>query len=638
MAVAAPDVVCRSLIACERNLQLHPALVVSNMNSLFHGKVPFAGLLFGLLLLTGCHKGEEDAAADAYGPNPFPSGVQSVKLEFTRHELTGLSGSPVIAFPTPPYVVGTSNNDGQLSVLNLDYYGLAPIYTGPRVAYGFATADFDGDGFPDLISEVYSPTTLESYAYLFRGTSTGVFTLDTNFGADYQGPAANGFGYRGRTETIVVADFNNDGAVDIFLPTYSFLDCAHDLSGQPAAFCTDGAPPNVNNAYQSYLLLNDGKANFREVAVAAGVSMHSTISGIAAPTTDPEGNQPEGTQAVDFNMDGLIDLYAGGHLFINQGIDANGVPHFKDMAPAWGLTTAVLKGPIPWLPNDVLPDNWLLTDEGAKFIDWNNDGRLSLLLFRWTWGPAHGPRLFEFNGSQFVERVYALSSKTATCQTPPSQKTGFFWSARPFVTGALPAGINAYDLDSDGLEDVVVSGDNTSGSAIFYNYGCGFVEVPAGDLTQVPGGNGGMALGDFDGDGKIDIIYPESVQRAYYHNETQTNHGAFSVEVLGPNGEHNQFGRVIQVFPPGTTRIFTRVVDGGSGYLAQNQYPILVGTPFTGAHTVKVYYAPLTQCAYGGPPCKPVILTFSIEPGQHALTYAPSAAHPTGTVAFTSTP
>ena len=592
--------------------------------------VVYVCVVTGLPLLGGC--GSKGSAT--VGPDPLAALDPAAKqISFVRHELQGLTGAAAVSFDTPPHPVGTANDgSGNLSVLDLTALGLAGVYRAPRVAYGVGTADFDGDGVPDAISAVYSPTNVDSFAYLFRGNAAAPFSLDATFGTQYVDASGN-TGYRGRTETVVVADFNNEGAVDVFLPTYTYLDSVHDLSGV-AAFTHSGPPPNVYNAYQSFLLLNDGSGNFSEQAVAAGISMHSTLSGLSPQSTDPEGNQPEGAQAVDFNRDGLIDLYVGGHMFINQGVDANGVPHFKDMASTWGLTQTVLRQTPPWDSTDAIPDNWLVTDEGVKFLDWNNDGFLDLLLFRWAWGPAHGARLFEFNGSQFIERLYALDSQTATCQKPATQQTSFFWSSRPTTTNSASAGINAYDLDNDGLEDVVVSGD-ASGASVFSNYGCGFVEVPAGGLTGTPGGGGGMALADLDADGKIDVIYPEAVTHAYYTNTTPTpTPSSFTVEVDGPNGEHNQYGRVIQVFPPGTSQIYTRVVDSGSGYVAQNQYPILVGTPFTGSHTVKVYFAPLAGCAYGGPPCAPAVLSFSIMPGQHATAYAPSAAHPTGTVAI----
>lgn len=589
-----------------------------------------AASLLGAWMLGGCsHAGNNSPAA----PNPLEISAIAPKttLSFTRYPLDGLSGPSAVAFPTPPYVVGTANDGGALTVLNVAYIGLQSMYVPPRVAYGVSTADFNGDEVPDVLSPVYSPTNIDSSANLYLGVGA-IFSQDPTFGTEYVSPAGN-VGYRGRTETVVVADFANSGVVDVFLPTYTYLDSHYDLSDDPSFYNT-GPPPNVYNAYQSYLLLNDGTGHFTEHAVEAGVSMHSTLSGLQPPSPDPNGNQPEGAQAVDFNMDGLIDLYAGGHLFINQGVDANGIPHFKDMAPQWGLTQTLLRASPPWA-TDLIPSNKLVTDEGIKFLDWNNDGHLDLLVFRWNWGPAHGARLFEFNGSQFVERVYALSQPTPTCPTPPSPQTAFFWSSRPYTTGSLAAGINAYDLSNDGLEDVVVSGDR-SGSAVFENYGCGFAEVSAGDLAQVPGGNGGMALADIDGDGKIDIIYPEATTRAYYINKTQTTGSSFTVTVVGPNGEHNQYGRVIQVLPPGSPQIFTRVVDGGSGYLALNQYPILVGTPYVGAHTVKVYFAPLTRCVYGGPPCEPAILTFSISPRQVATAYAPSPSYPTGRAVITS--
>jgi len=582
------------------------------------GRAPLVGLIVGSLVLGGCGK---------LDPHPDPG------FSFVRHPIAGAFGPSAIAYPTPPYLVGTAN-DGHGNLTELDFMsiGLYPIEVYPHLAYDIRAADLNGDGIPDVISSVYSPTNVPSWAYLFFGNADGTFTQDTTFGMQYLAP--DGAGFRGRTETIVVADFNNDGAVDIFLPTYTYLDTTYELGGDPT-YQRAGPPPNVYNALQSFLLLNDGTGKFAERAVVAGVSMHSTLSGISPDSTDPQGNQPEGAQAVDFNMDGLIDLYVGGHLFINQGVDDQGVPHFKDMAATWGLTQAVLRAPPPWAPDpdNALPTDDLVTDEGAKFLDWNNDGRLDLLLLRWDWGSAHGARLFEFTGTQFIERQLALTTPTATFTQPVAGEVPFFSSPRPTVLGGVVAGINVYDLDNDGLEDVLVTGDDT-GSAIFRNNGWGFTEVPAGDLTGSQGESGGMALADLDGNGSIDVVYPASDGIAYYENTTVQGH-SFTVEVLGPNGEHNQFGRVIQVSPPGTSQIYTRVVDGGSGYLTQNQYPILVGTPYSGTHTVKVYFAPLAKCMYGGPPCHATILTFSVSPGQRALAYAPSAAHPSGIAAIT---
>ena len=543
-----------------------------------------------------------------------------------------------MVYSSPPYAVGTVNSgNGVLSALDMQKAGLFPIEVYPRVPYDIRAADFNGDGIPDVVSTVYTPTNVDSWAYLFFGNADGTFTQDPTFGMQYVTP--DGAGFRGRTETIVVADFTNSGAVDIFLPTYTYLDSTHDLGGDPS-YEGAGAPPNVHNALQSFLLLNDGTGKFVERAVAAGVSMHSTLSGIAAPTTDPQGNQPEGAQAVDFNMDGLIDLYAGGHLFINRGVDNQGVPHFQDMAASWGLTQAVLRASPPWASNGAysLPANFLVNDEGAKFLDWNNDGRLDLLLFRWDWGSAHGARLFEFTGTQFVERTLALTTRTPSCQHPAFSYTAFFSSNRPAPGNGGAAGINAYDLENDGLEDVLVSGDNT-GAAVFHNTGCGFVEMPVTGISTRPGGSGAMALADLDGDGVIDILYPTSAGDAYFENTSAPRGQSFSVEVLGPNGEHNQFGRVIQVIPSASQaqgQIFTRVVDSGSGYLSQNQYPILVGTPYPGAHSVKVYFAPLAKCTFGGPPCHATVLTFSIAPGQYAHAYAPSAGSPSGHVTITN--
>src|SRR2546430_8668591 len=46
----------------------------------------------------------------------------------------------------------------------------------------------------------------------------------------------------------------------------------------------------------------------------------------------------------------------------------------------------------------------------------NNDGHLDLLLFRWNWGPAHGARLFEFNGRSEEHTSELQSQSNLVCR------------------------------------------------------------------------------------------------------------------------------------------------------------------------------------------------------------------------------
>src|SRR5262249_2237092 len=61
------------------------------------------------------------------------------------------------------------------------------------------------------------------------------------------------------------------------------------------------------------------------------------------------------------------------------------------------------------------------------------------------------------------------------------------------------------------------------------------------------------------------------------------------VTVLGPNGERNQFGRVVRVAAEAKPRfVMTEVVDGGSGYLANTPYTLQFATPYPGKYLVDV--------------------------------------------------
>jgi hypothetical protein len=393
-----------------------------------------------------------------------------------------------------------TRNDGfgNLSVVPTDV-GLGDLLFYAR---DVRIADFDGDGFADLVSNCYRDLGDTScVGRLFHGNGDGTFREDLRF-AD--------LGVRGYGETIVVADFDNDGDVDIFIPQYSFL------------------YPEEH----SYLLVNGPGGTFTDMADLAGVSLRGRAVEL----------RPEGAQAVDFDGDGWIDLYVSGHFFFN-----NGDLTFTDRREALGL-----------------PE---LFDEGLKFVDWNNDGRLDLILH----DPAPGPRLFEFDGSRFVERT-VFSPQT------------YFASY----------GLNVHDLDNDGFEDLITSGGLSCDTVVHRNVGDRFVRAPVPALAPLCNGWGAPAFGDINRDGRIDLAYSDWVDGTrfgYFINQTASANGSFTVDVRGELGAANQFGRVVRASPVSRPDVvYTRVVDGGSGYMSQSQYPLLVGTPFEEPHHVEVRY------------------------------------------------
>ncbi len=106
------------------------------------------------------------------------------------------------------------------------------------------------------------------------------------------------------------------------------------------------------------LYLNKGHFTFKDITEEAGVA------GL--------GRWARGISVIDINNDGLMDIYICNTiykdslrrrniLYVNQGMDKNGIPHFKDMAAEYGLDIHV-------------------QSTMASFFDYDNDGDLDMYL------------------------------------------------------------------------------------------------------------------------------------------------------------------------------------------------------------------------------------------------------------------
>jgi hypothetical protein len=132
------------------------------------------------------------------------------------------------------YFTGSQINLSHIDILLGDGQGnftqLTEFQTSPEVA-GVTTVDLNGDGNLDLIATGGGSENEQGiYVQVFLGDGTGNFTnkqtIDLGEGSIKGEPA--------------VADFNEDGKLDVAVPISSFGDRRHDLSTMVDVFLGDG--------------------------------------------------------------------------------------------------------------------------------------------------------------------------------------------------------------------------------------------------------------------------------------------------------------------------------------------------------------------------------------------------------------
>ncbi len=216
--------------------------------------------------------------------------------------------------PTANSTVESNVCRGTFTAVDLAAAGLSNLLAAGRTTGDSRFADLNGDLVDDLFSNTASPAgDPASIALLHVNQGTGIFQTSANVTA----LAIGGFG-----GTILAADFDNDGDIDLFAPN------DHTRG--------DGA--------RNWLLRNDGGGAFTDIATAAGVDGNPAGAAYV----------PRGGQAVDFNEDGFVDLVFGSRLMIN-----NGDGSFSDGSAAAGMPVRA--------------------DQGLKLIDVDLDGDLDLI-------------------------------------------------------------------------------------------------------------------------------------------------------------------------------------------------------------------------------------------------------------------
>ena len=460
-------------------------------------------------------------------------------------------------------IPGLSNRGTHMTSLAASRMGLAPMFRDAdgriRHVRDLRMVDLDNDGDLDLAANAYwCAGEPRDRVQVYWRHPDGRFELSP--GLDGL-PPLTGWG-----ETILAADFDDDGYLDLYFPGYT----RHDLSPEIPE-CHGVAAPASG---QSWLLRNRGAIApaYFELRTKTPLTLTFADCGPDCGNYWDESRhyaRPEGAQAFDYDGDGRVDVFVSGMLFRNRG-----ALDFERVFPARGVQPAF--------------------DEGAAIIDWNHDGYPDLVTVTPWDGVVH---LFAWRGGarDASGRVVAGGWQEVT---------------DPAIVGAFAAngsaatyGLAVVDLDNDGHQDIVLGGTATNRRMrVFMSNGApsfGFrAEFPTGE-QPLPTRRGGIAAGDLNRDGRQDLVFPELLPRTsaiLYNTADVPVTRLVNVEVLGgtPSAPlRNQQGRAVRLVPDTAPSgfVYTRFVDGGSGYMAQGPYELQWASAYTGDHDLEVRYA-----------------------------------------------
>jgi hypothetical protein len=376
--------------------------------------------------------------------------------------------------------VGLGNGDGTFR--SSQSYG----YTWSGLVYGVATADLNGDGSLDLV-EAGGATGAGITVLL--GSSHGVFgsAMETAVGVCGQ---AN----RNPVSGVALGDVTGDGKVDAVVTTTNngFGYCENNVIGVLAGlgsgkfkkpvFYSTGTTEQSSSATLGDFN-GDGKLDI--VVSNADGSLSILLNkgkGIYGPATViPAASGTEAANIVtgDFNKDGKLDI-----ALTNYGATAINIL----LGKGDGTFKAPISTPSPINPNALAAG------------DFNGDGKLDLALTSWNTGGALTIFTGNGDGTFMVGKTYDFGT----------------WEQCYPSGGANPYWIGAADLNQDGRLDLAIalqltncgteySGENSWGAALVYT-GNGDGTFILDDGPWLGGySNSGLALGDFNGDGMIDL-------------------------------------------------------------------------------------------------------------------------------------
>jgi enediyne biosynthesis protein E4 len=397
-------------------------------------------------------------------------------------------------------------------------------------AMGVAVGDYNNDGFPDIL------VTAVGQNRLFRNTGKGHF-IDVTAQAGLAGRSAF-------STSAMWVDYDRDGLLDLFVCNYVQWSAQHDVfcsvDGKNKSYCT----PEAYRGSTCWLFRNRGNGSFEDVTARSGIFDTSSKS--------------LGVALIDYDRDGWPDLIVANDTQPNKLYRNQRDGTFEEIGVRSGLAFS--------------EDGRARAGMGIDAADFDNSG-------------VSGVAITNFDN----EMVALYGAGRTGSFSDVALKSGVGTASR----NTLGFGCAFFDADLDGRLDLAVANGHIDATVRNIRSNTGYAQAPHLFVNQGGGrfrdaareaGAGfaepkvarGLACGDFDNDGDMDLLMTTNQGPALlYRNDVLNGNRSLWLRVRGTKSNRDGIGTVVRVYTPDGAQM--RTVKSGSSYLSQSELAVTFG-------------------------------------------------------------
>jgi len=422
-----------------------------------------------------------------------------------------------------------NNRDGTFT----DVTEKAGVAGGSTFGMGVAVGDYDNDGFPDLFVSAYGQP------ILYRNNGDGTFTDATEKARLLRVPELSNW-----TTSAVWLDYDNDGRLDLFVCSFvdygntNHFSCGDNKLGRKY-YCI----PRAFRPTRSFLFHNNGDGTFTEAGKDTDIG-RSLGKGL-------------GVVATDVNNDGRMDLFVANDtvqnfLFVNRG---DGKWEEQALTAEVGFSE----------------NGRARSGMGVDAADFDEDG--------WQ-------DLFVANVDQEMFSLYRNNRDGSFSDVAHSNEVA---QATRLLSGW---GLKFFDYDNDGSVDLILANGHPDDMIemystqvtyrepllLFHNEGGKFrnVSPEAGPAFTRKHAARGLAVGDFDNDGRLDVLLAANGGAPLVlQNKTRTGNHWLGIRARGSVCNRDAIGARITWSSGGIKR--TRLKNNGGSYLSSHDPREILG-------------------------------------------------------------